>query len=92
MRNHISFKRYNPSKPAKYGMLFKSLNDSRLNYTYRSMVYAGKPRQLPSPHYVCGTDNFIKMLVKGLTRLFAFRGGTFRWTVYTQAFLLLSGC
>ena len=26
MRNQISFKQYNPDKPAKYGMLFKSIN------------------------------------------------------------------
>ena len=49
MRNHVSFKQYNPNKPAKYGVLFKSLNDARYSYTYRSLVYAGKPTELPSP-------------------------------------------
>ena len=29
MRNQISFKQYNPDKPAKYGMLFKSINNGR---------------------------------------------------------------
>ena len=33
MRYHNSFKQYNPSKPAKYGMLLKSPNNSRVNYT-----------------------------------------------------------
>ena len=55
-------------------MLFKSLSDSRLNYMYRSMVYAGKPRQLPSPYYVCGTDNFIKTLVNGLDQAVCLQG------------------
>ena len=73
-RNHSSFKQYNPSKPAKYGMLLTSLNDSRLNYMYRSMVYAGKSRQLPSPYYVCGMDNFIKMLVNGLDQAVCLQG------------------
>ena len=34
---------HNPNKPAKYGLLFKSLNDARFSYTYNNLVYAGKP-------------------------------------------------
>ena len=29
MRNQVSFKQFNPSKPAKYGLLFKSINAAR---------------------------------------------------------------
>ena len=29
MRNQISIKQYNLNKPAKYGLLFKSINDAR---------------------------------------------------------------
>ena len=74
MRNQVAFKQYNPDKPAKYGMLFKSLNDARLNYTYRTLVYAGKPQQLPSPYYVCGTDNYIKRLVTDLEQAVSLQG------------------
>ena len=68
MRNKVAFRQYNPDKPAKYGMLFKSINDARICYTYRSVVYAGKPIRMPSAFYVSGTDNDIKELVESLER------------------------
>ena len=52
MRNQVAMKQYNPSKPAKYGLLFKSLNDGRFPYTYNSLVYAGKPQQGGGPYYI----------------------------------------
>ena len=33
-RGRIGFKQYNPSKPAKYGLLFRSLCDSNVQYMY----------------------------------------------------------
>ena len=39
MRTQISFKQYNPDKPAKYGMLFKSINNVRYPCTHQSHVY-----------------------------------------------------
>ena len=33
MRHQIGMKQYNPNKLAKYGLLFKSLNDARFPYT-----------------------------------------------------------
>ena len=48
MRTQIAFKQYNPNKPAKYGMLFKSINCSRNPYTYQSHVYCGKPEGEPN--------------------------------------------
>ena len=42
-RGHIGFKQYNPQKPAKYDLLYRSLCDSTVSYTYFSLVYAGKP-------------------------------------------------
>ena len=59
MRNHIGFKQYNPDKLAKYGMLFKPSNDARHRFTYRSLVYAGKPKKTSSPYYVFGTDDAV---------------------------------
>ena len=57
MRNQAAFRQYNPDKPAKYGVLFKSLNDAQHSYTYQSLVYAGKPKKQPAPFYVSGTQN-----------------------------------
>ena len=63
MRTQVSFKQYNPDKPAKYGMLFKSINSARYPYTYQTLVYHGKPVGEPSTYYVSSTDNYTKHLV-----------------------------
>ena len=33
MRHQINFRQYNPNEPAKYGLLYKSLNDARFAFT-----------------------------------------------------------
>ena len=45
-RSHIGFKQYNHQNPAKYGLLYRSLCDSTVTYTYFSLAYAGKYRLL----------------------------------------------
>ena len=47
-RVSIAFRQYNPKKPARYGMLFKSINACRYPYTFTSFAYAGKPRNYDS--------------------------------------------
>ena len=42
-RGHISIKNYNPNKPARYGLLFKSIPDAEVPNTYYNLTYAGKP-------------------------------------------------
>ena len=74
MRNQAAFRQYNPDKPAKYGVLFKSLNDARYSYTYRSLVYAGKPKKQPAPFYVSGTQMYIKELVTSLEKSTSLHG------------------
>ena len=64
MSNQISIKQYNPRKPAKYGLLLKSLNDARFPYTYNSLVYAGKPEQGDGPFYIEGIKTYIKRFVE----------------------------
>ena len=62
-RGHINFKQYNPSKPAKYGMLYRSFCDSSVQYTYFILPYAGKPEDLnneASKFYITGTDEYSK--------------------------------
>ena len=58
MKNQISIKQYNPNKPAKYGLLFKFLNDGCFPYTYNSLVYAGKPDQGDEPFYIEGIETY----------------------------------
>ena len=66
MRNKISFKQYNKSKPSKYGLLFKSINAVRYSYTFMSLSYCGKPKDETSPFYIAGTENAAKYLVEKL--------------------------
>jgi hypothetical protein len=65
-RNQVSFKQYNKSKPAKYGLLFKSINAARYPFTFRAVVYAGKPPGNSGPYYVPGILPIVKSLVTQL--------------------------
>ena len=47
-RAQISFKQFNPSKPAKYRMLFKSINSCRYSFTFSTAVCSGKPKAGPT--------------------------------------------
>ena len=65
-RGCIGFKQYNPSKPAKNGLLCRSLCDSTTTYTYFTLAYAGKPESTDGPaakYYLTGTDKYTKYLV-----------------------------
>ena len=68
-RGRISFKQYTPSKPANYGLLFRSLCDSTAQYTYVSLPYAGKPTGTPDKYYVTGTDKYTEYLVNNAIEL-----------------------
>lgn len=67
-RNQISFKQYNNSKPQKYGLLFKSVNAVKYPFTFRAVVYSGKPTGDPGPYYVPGIMPIVQSLVTGLSR------------------------
>ena len=67
MRNQIGFKQYNPDKPAKYCMLFKSLNSAGIPYLYGA-VYSSKPEGEANEFYLKGTANYVKSLVSGLQK------------------------
>ena len=82
---HIGFKQYNPHKPAKYGLLYRSLCDSTVTYTYFSLAYACKPEVIGgngAEFYITGTDEYTKYLVNGLSCYTSTQGcnATFRWT------------
>ena len=68
-RGPIGIKKYNPSKPAKYGLLNHNLCDAVVPYTYYTLPYAGKPSKTnnkASKYYISGTDEYIKYLVNGV--------------------------
>ena len=76
-RGHIGFKQYNPSKPAKYGLLYRSLCDSSISYTYYTLPYSGKPEVIGSDgakFYVTGTDEYTKYLVTEVSKYNDIRG------------------
>ena len=74
MRTQISFKQFNPSKPAKYGLLYKSINAARYPYTFIATPYCGKPVSGVGPYYVQGTENIVKYLVERLSKISSLKG------------------
>ena len=71
-RGQIGFKQYNPSKPVKYSLLYRSLCDSSVQYTYYSLPYAGKPDDLTGDagkYYITSTDQYSKYLVENFNKL-----------------------
>ena len=66
MRTQIGFKQYNPNKPAKYGLLFKSVNAARYPYNFIATPYCGKPVEEGGNFYVQGTENVVKYLIDRL--------------------------
>ena len=74
MRNQVSIKQFNKNKPAKYGLLFRSLNDSRFPYTYNSIVYAGKPESGTGPYYLSGINEYVQKLVDGVSSVLPLQG------------------
>ena len=73
-RGAFAFRQYNPNKPAKYGVLFRSLNAVRFPYTYMSIPYAGKPVETPNEYYVKGPENVVKTLIDKLGNYVDTRG------------------
>ena len=65
-KRKIGFKQYKPSKPAKCGLLYCSLCDSSVCYTYFTLAYTGKPKDISgdaAKYYVAVTDEYTKYLV-----------------------------
>ena len=80
-RGQIGFKQYNPQKPAKYGLLYRSLCDSTVTYTYFSLASAGKPEVVGgngAKFYITGPDEYTKYLVSGLFHYTSFKGVKFQ--------------
>ena len=67
MWTQISFKQFKPSKPAKYGLLFKSVNAARYHYTFISSSYSGKPTSVVGQYYIQGTEAIVHYLIETLS-------------------------
>ena len=83
----VTFCQYNKEKPAKYGLLFQSINSAKVPYTYTSVIYAGKPVDMPGLYYVQTTDDIVKYLVNNLTRIANIKGlniSTYRFYTYIE--------
>ena len=62
-RTQISF---NPSKPAKYGILYKSINACRYPFTFSTAVHSGKAKAEPTSYYTPGMSQAVKYLIQNL--------------------------
>ena len=68
-RGSVGIEQHNPSKPAKYGLLYRSLCEAVVTYTYYTLPYAGKQSETNnevSKYYILGTDKYAKYLVNGV--------------------------
>ena len=74
MWHQIVFRQYNPKKLHKYGLLHKSINDSRFPFTYKATPYAGKPENGNGSYYICETEDYVKYLVNEVEKDTSLKG------------------
>ena len=74
MRNKVAFKQFSSIKPAKYGWLFKSINELRYAYLFVSAPYCRKPVREPTKEYKPGTFEVTKHMVSELQRYTTLKG------------------
>eukprot|EP00112_Aurelia_sp_Birch-Aquarium-sp1_P009148 Seg2028.7 transcript_id=Seg2028.7/GoldUCD/mRNA.D3Y31 product="hypothetical protein" protein_id=Seg2028.7/GoldUCD/D3Y31 len=66
-RQQINLKTYNKSKPARYGLLYQSICSAERPYIHFTNIYAGKPQDQNSAHYISGGNfELVNKLVDGL--------------------------
>ena len=67
-RGKTRIKQYNLSKPATYGLLYRSLSYAEVPYTYFTLPHNGKPDSPDNEYYVTRTDEHTKYLVNNFLR------------------------
>lgn len=92
MWNQVSFKQFNPSKPAKYGLLFKSANAARFPYTFIVTAYSGKPVGEAGEHYIPGCDDIGKSMISRLQSSTDLRGRNISFDRLYTSILYVRGC
>ena len=74
---YTRFKQYNRNKPTEYGLLYRSLCDSSIPYSYYSLPYAIKSEKvedLAAKYYIAGTDEHSRYLINELSVSCNFQG------------------
>ena len=87
---HTGCKKYNPKKPVKYGLLYQSLCDSSIPYSYYSLPYASKPEKVEGPLakcYITGTNEYSMYLINRLSVYCNFKGSISLWITTSHQFL-----
>ena len=74
MHNHIAFRQYKTTKPHKYGLSCKSLNNASFLFRYKTTSYAGKPTNGDGPYYIDCTENYLKYLVNATEKDISLKG------------------
>ena len=68
-RGSFAFRQYNKNKPAKYGILFRSINAITFRYTHSIIVDAGRPDDIENSHfYIPTTLGKVQKLVQNLLK------------------------
>ena len=62
----INLKQFNLSKPAKYEMLYKSINACSYPFIFSTAVYPCKPKAEPIFYYTPRTSQTVKYLIQNL--------------------------
>ena len=90
MRTQISFKQYNPDKPAKYGLLLKAINAARYPYTFIAAPYFGKPVGDPREYFVSGKFEVVNKIIDCLESIVSLAGRNISFDrLYTSILLVL---
>ena len=74
LRNRVSFKQFNLSQLAKYGLLFKSINSGRYPYSFLSAPFCGKPKSEPTEEYKQGIFEVTKHMVEKISNYTSLKG------------------
>ena len=74
LRNRVSFKQFNLSQLAKYGLLFKSINSARYPYSFLSAPFCGKPKSEPTEECKQGIFEVTKHMVEKISNYTSLKG------------------
>ena len=76
MRNRSAMRYYIKTKPARYGMQWRSYCEVLFPYTYSSVVMAGKPVAEVGPFYINNVIGTLKKIVENIERHVTLEGRT----------------
>ena len=62
IKNEISFKQYNPRRPAKYNLLFKSTTAVAYAFMHLIISYCGIPNEGATAYYVKEVEERVRYL------------------------------